>query len=384
MLFKRKKSTITTEEKESVAAENFYEEVNMEGLEPAYKADREYIDIESPSLYIDVIEMLHFFNELPSRWSQDLIERNERAIDYFRRFTSVYVGNAFEFYQTVVFFYYKHWHDKDYPFQSSQLEFVFEKVAKNMMESVDYAVQEENLAVTQIRDAHARSFYFHEDRCEMHATRFMRNMTVLIPQYDIQSQLMAEERQFVDIANDTYEDIRSFLYKYEHEEFVGYDSIYKLIGMNDELITMERYIPIIGLKYLPIHDESIVYVMAQMRVYRFQNILVQGLNHELSTQLSLVKTVKAVEQYLLSENSKYFSQTKEKYYANNQFITLFFDSYCFEYGITSDADSPKVRSCLQQLVKAYKRECAENPTTLIDLAMLIKKAYYEHQLMAGN
>lgn len=352
-------------------------------MQQAVKIDREYIEIQMESLSIDVIEMMHFFNELPSRLSPILLNKNEQAIDYFRNFTGVYVGNVFEFYQTVVLFYYKNWHNPNYPFQGTQLEFVFSKVAHNMLESLMTALQEEQYHVNSIIEMNPKAFYFHEDYVEMHSNRFLRTMITFIPQFENTEFYTPIEHEFVALGNEVYTDVRQMLYEFEHQEFSSFDQIYHLIEKNQEMSYTPDFVQVKAMFYYPIKDLETIRVLQYIRLYRLQQVIVKGLNYDLTVQVKNIKTVGMLQHYLFNENEQLYSQNKTIFQENQRFLNLFFDKYFFEHAIDEEKDSPRVRSCLNEMLQEVKLAQKESKFTG-ELEIMIRKAYYEHKLIVGN
>lgn len=354
-----------------------------EEMQKAVKIDREYIEIQKQSLPIDVIEMMHFFNEMPSRLSPILLNKNEQAIDYFRSFTGVYVGNVFEFYQTIVLFYYKNWHNPDYPFQGSQLEFVFSKVAQSMLENLMFSLQEEQQVVRDLIEMNPKAFYFHEDYVETHSNRFLRTMITFIPQFENTEFYTPVEHEFVVLANEIFMDVRQMLYEFEHQEFSSFDQIYHLIEKNQEMSYTPDLVQVKAMFYYPIKYVETVRILQYVRLYRLQQIVAKGLNYELSVQVKNVKTVGMLQQYLFLENEQLYSQNKVIYQENQRFLNLYFDKYFFEHAIDEEKDSPRVRSCLNDLIQEVKTAQMESDFKG-ELEIMIRKAYYEHKLLVGN
>lgn len=349
----------------------------------AVKIDREYIEIQLQSLSIDIIEMMHFFNEMPSRLSPVLLNKNEQAIDYFRNFTGVYVGNVFEFYQTIVLFYYKNWHNPNFPFQGSQLEFVFSKVAHNMMENLMHSLQDEQQIVRDIIEMNPKAFYFHEDYVESHSNRFLRSMITFIPELENTEFYSPVEHEFVALGNEIYMDVRQMLYDFEHQEFSSFDQIYHLIEKNQEMSYMPDLLQVKAMFYYPIKHIETIRVLQFVRLYRLQQILVKGLNYELSIQVKNVKTIGMLQHYLFEENEQFYSQNKLVYQENQRFLNLYFDKYFFEHAIDEEKDSPRVRSCLNDLIQEVKK-AQQEADFKGELEIMIRKAYYEHKLLVGN
>ncbi|MBQ0140785.1 MAG: hypothetical protein KBT36_16040 [Kurthia sp.] len=354
-----------------------------EEMKKAVRTDREYIDIQKESLSIDVIEMLHFFNELPSRLPSSLIKKNEGAIDYFRDFTGVYVGNVFEFYQTVVLFYYKNWHNPAFPFEGSQLEFAFSKVAQNLFVNLSMNLAEAHQKIVDMVVSNPKAFFLHEDYIDMLAHRFMKRTIALVPKLEFSPYYNPVESEFVTLGNEIYRDVLDALYDMEHQDFSEYDTIYQLLHQNDEFIDHPDHFNVRAMFYYPIQHVEIIRALQYVRLYRLQQALYQGLEYEASTQVDNLKTVKILETYLFSENERLYSQKKEVYQENKRFLTLFFDAYCFEHEIDDAKDSPKVRNCLKELLLKVKASIINEEFTG-ELEILVRKAYYEHKLLAGS
>lgn len=381
MFWKRK---IMTEDSSPEEVTQEIEKIDdVHELTKAVTTEREYIDIQKESLPIDVIEMLHFFNELPSMIPTSLLKKNEEAIDYFRTFTGTYVGTPFEFYQTIVLFYFKNWHNPDYPFEGSQLEFVFSKVAQNIDEQIVSGVEQSYEAIEQLVIENPKAFYFHEDQIEIHANRFMRRLITMIPQFEYSDYYTPVESEFVILGNEIYRDVLDLFYDLEHRDFSEFDRIYRLLEQNETLITTPDLMPVKALFYYPIKHVEIIRVLQYIRIQRLQEVILQALQYDLSTQIESIKTVRVLEQYLLNENERLYSQSKEIHLQNQRILSLFFASYYFEKGIDDAYDSPKVRSCLNELVER-KKAMSQDLEFENELEILIKRAYFEHQLLAGN
>lgn len=371
------------EEPEAIALELEEPFSLAEEMKEAVRTDRQYIDIQKEGLAIDVIEMLHFFNELPSRLPANLLKKNELAIDYFREFTGVYVGNAFEFYQTVVLFYYKNWHNPAYPFEGTQLEFAFSKVAQNLFVSLSINLTEAHQKIEEMIVMNHKAFYLHEDYIDMLANRFMKRTIALIPKLEYSAFYTPIENEFVTLGNEIYRDVLDTLYDMEHQEFSEYDTIYQLLHQNEEFINQPDHFNVRAMLYYPIQHIEIIRALQYVRLYRLQQSLYQGLEYELSTQVQNLKTVKILEAYLFAENERLYSQKKDVYQENSRFLTIFFDAYCFENKIDDAKDSPKVRSCLKDLLLKVKAAIINEGFTG-ELEILVRKAYYEHKLLAGS
>lgn len=376
--------------KKRVEEEAFIEEEAVElpfspaeEMRRAVKTDREYIDIQMESLSIDVIEMMHFFNELPSLLPPSLINKNEQAIDFFRDFTGVYVGSVFEFYQTVVLFYYKNWHNPDFPFEGSQLEFVFSKVAQNLSENLTLCLQQEHEALQEIVEVNPKAFYFHEDHVEIHSNRFMRAMITFIPQFEYTEFYNPIECEFVTLANEIYSDVRDQLYSMNQDEFSSYERIYELLEHNRAMLVTPDLLQVRAMYYYPIKHVEIIRALQNVRLYRMQQVLIQGLKYDLSVQIKNIKTVGMLYDYLLNENEQLYSQNKMVHLENKRFLNLFFEHYFFEHSINEIKDSPRVRSCLNDLIQQVKYAMI-NEGFIGELEIIIRKAYYEHKLLVGN
>lgn len=373
--------------------EEFVEEIEVSEIEEpmntgevmrrAVKADREYIDIQKEGLPIDVIEMMHFFNELPSRLPKTLLQKNEVAIDYFRDFTAVYVGNVFEFYQTMVLFYYKNWRNPQFPFEGTQLEFAFSKVAQNIFENLTVNVHDAQRLLDDLVDSNYKAFYFHEDNVELLASRFMKRTIAFIPQLEYSAYYSAIEHEFVTLGNEVYRDILDNLYELGNQDFGEYDTVYALLHQNDEFIHHPDYFKVRALFYYPIQHLEIIRVMQFIRLYRLQQVLYQGLEYDLTTHVENIKTVVILEAYMFSENDALYSQNKVVHSENKRFLTLFFDEYYFENKIDDAKDSPKVRHCINDMMTKVKKAVIEGKFDG-ELEILIRKAYYEHKLFAGS
>lgn len=371
------------EEPEAVALELEEPFLLAEEMKKAVKTDRQYIDIQKEGLAIDVIEMLHFFNELPSRLPATLLKKNELAIDYFRGFTGVYVGNAFEFYQTVVLFYYKNWHNPAYPFEGTQLEFTFSKVAQNLFTHLSLNVADAYQTIEEMVMTNPKAFYLHEDYIDMLANRFMKRTITMIPKLEYSAFYTPVENEFVTLGNEIYRDVLDTLYDMEHQEFSEYDTIYQLLHQNEAFIDHPDHFTVRAMLYYPIQHIEIIRALQYVRLYRLQQALYQGLEYELSSQVQNLKTVKILEAYLFAENERLYSQKKEVYQENRRFLTIFFDVYCFEHHIDDAKDSPKVRNCLKELLLKVKAAII-NEEFAGELEILVRKAYYEHKLLAGS
>ncbi|VEI07457.1 hypothetical protein [Kurthia zopfii] len=381
MFWKKKKITEESSPEEVIQEVDEIDEIHE--LTKAVATEREYIDIQKESLPIDVVEMCHFFNELPSMIPVSLLKKNEEAIDYFRTFTGTYVGTPFEFYQTVVLFYYKNWHNPEFPFEGSQLEFVFSKVAQNISEQIVAGVENSYQEIEQLVIENPKAFYFHEDQIEIHANRFMRRLITMIPQFEYSDYYTPIESEFVILGNEIYRDVLDLFYDLEHRDFSEFDRIYRLLEQNETLMSTPDLMPVKALFYYPIKHVEIIRVLQYIRIQRLQEVILQALQYDLSTQIESIKTVRVLEQYLLNENERLYSQSKEVHLQNQRVLSLFFASYYFEKGIDDAFDSPKVRNCLNELVER-KKVMAQDLEFVKELEILIKRAYYEHQLLAGN
>ena len=135
--------------------------------------------------------------------------------------------------------------------------------------------------------------------------------------------------------------------------------------------------------YYPIKHVEIIRVLQLIRFDYLQQLWLQVLHYELSTQIQSIKTVRMLEYYLGAANDAMYSQNESLYFTNQRFLNLFFDHYYFEKGMLEDEDSPKVRHCLKQLLE-HVNQAKANEEFTGELDILIKKAYYDHQLLAGD
>lgn len=388
-MFKRRKrsNTEVMEPVEEVEVEEHPLEIEVEApledMQRAIHVDREYIDIQKESLAVDVIEMLHFFNELPSTLPKALLQKNEEAIDYFRTLTGVYVGTPYDFYQTIVLFYYKNWHHTAYPFKGSQLEFAFSKVAHVILENLQQDVQQSYGQVFDIIEGNPKAFYLHEDQIERTANRFIRRMVTQVPELEVTAFYTPIEGEFVTLANEIYRDLREVIYTMEHQDFYDYDTMYRWFSYNDALFETPDLLEVRAFYYYPIKHVEIMRVLQLIRFDYLQQLWLQVLHYELSTQIQSIKTVRMLEYYLGAANDAMYSQNESLYFTNQRFLNLFFDHYYFEKGMLEDEDSPKVRHCLKQLLE-HVNQAKANEEFTGELDILIKKAYYDHQLLAGD
>jgi hypothetical protein len=360
-----------------------------EGSAIAIELDHRFIDIRIDRPYIDVIETIHFYNELLDGKPPALMMKNAQAIEFFTQFTKVPLGNAYDFFQTIVFFYYKHYEDESCPFKGSDLTFIFSRVAIDVYHHIQSDITDVHMAIADIEARNPRAFYFHEGDVELSGMRFIRETKALMPTLlpidqqkltTMNTFLLAQEMQ--EISQDIHGDIARFLDQYAYITYDQFDQIYQLLAHNNTIVDEETSIDIMGMKYIYIANVDIQRAMEAIRIYHLQRAIEEGLRNYVSLYEGATATVLGIIDFMNAENEMLYEDSEPTIFENNKrFLNLFFDDYCFEHHIEEGHDSPKVRQFLQALAAHYTQEKKKQDGGMMKCTTIIKNAFTKHQLM---
>ncbi|WP_010287795.1 hypothetical protein [Kurthia massiliensis] len=360
-----------------------------EGSTIAIELDHRFIDIRIDRPYIDVIETIHFYNELLDGKSGDVMVRNAKAIEFFAQFTKVPLGNAYDFFQTIVFFYYKHYEDESCPFKGSELTFIFSRVAIDVYHHIQSDIADVHMRIADIEARHPRAFYFHEGNVELDGIRFIRETKQLMPTLlaidqhqltTLNNLLLAQEMQ--EISQDIQGDVARFLDQYAYIAHDQFDQIYQLLAHNNTIVDEETAIDIMGMKYIYIANVDIQRAMEAIRTYHLQRAIEEGLRNYVSLYEGATPTVLGIIEFMNAENDMLYEDHEPTIHANNKrFLNLFFDDYCLKHHIEEGNDSPKVRQFLHALATQYTQEKKKQDGGMMKCTKIIKNAFTKHQLM---
>lgn len=360
-----------------------------EGSAIAIELDHRFIDIRMDRPYIDVIETIHFYNELLDGKSDDLMVRNAKAIEFFTQFTKIPLGNAYDFFQTIVFFYYKHYEDESCPFRGSELTFIFSRMAIDVYHHIQSDIADVHMRIVEIEARNPSAFYFHEGNVELEGIRFIRETKQLMPTLlaidqhqltTINNLLLAQEMQ--EISQDIQGDVARFLDQYAYIAYDQFDHIYQLLSHNNMIVDEETAIDIMGMKYIYIANADIQRAMEAIRTYHLQRAIEEGLRNYASLYEGATPTVLGIIEFMNAENDMLYEDHEPIIHANNKrFLNLFFDDYCLKHHIEEGNDSPKVRQFLHALASQYVQEKKKQDGSLMKCTKIIKNAFTKHQLM---
>jgi len=366
--------------------------LEQEGQAVAIELDHRYIDIRIQKPYIDVIETIHFYNELLDGKTREQMALNARAIEFFAQFTKVPLGNAYDFFQTLVFFYYKHYEDESCPFQGSDLTFIFSRVAIDIYNHIQEDITDVHMTLEEIEARHPRAFYFHEGDVELAGMRFVRETKLLMPTLlPVEKQqletfnnfLLAQEMQ--EISQDIQGDVARFLDAYALLSYEQFDQLYRLLLHNQSIVQEQQHIHIMGMKYIYIPNVDIERTLQAIRVYHLQRALEEGLRNYLSLYEGATATVLGIIDFMNDENERLYADADPTIFENNQrYLNLFFNDYCFEHQIEEGKDSPRVRQFLHALAKDYTRQKTKQHGGLMKCTAIIKNALSKHRLMGQD
>jgi len=363
--------------------------LEREGHAIAIELDHRYIDIRVDKPYIDVIETIHFYNELLDGKTKEQRALNARAIEFFAQFTKVPLGNAYDFFQTIVFFYYKHYQDESCPFEGSNLTFIFSRVAIDIYNHIQEDITDVHMTLEEIESRQPRAFYFHEGDAELSGMRFIRETKLLMPTLlPVEKQqlttfnnfLLAQEMQ--EISQDIQGDVARFLDAYALLSYEQFDQIYQLLMHNQSIVEEQQNIHIMGMKYIYIPNVDIERALQAIRVYHLQCTLEEGLRNYLSLYEGATATVLGIIDFINEENARLYGEKEPLIFANNQrYLNLFFNDYCFEHQIEEGKDSPRVRQFLHALAKDYTRQKSKQDGGMMKCTAIIKNALSKNRLM---
>lgn len=352
----------------------------------AVEVNHQFIEIEIDRPYIDLIETMHFYNELHEEQSENLRLANTKALDFFGQFTKVPLGNTFAFFQSVVLFYYKHLNDSQCPFKQSDLSLVFEEVSSHILPTIGLAMEHDFMSIEQTLEGNKRTYFFHEKEIGQNALRYIQEMIEMLPQYiSIERQqyptvelfLYAQELQ--QISEDIEGDVRRYLEQFAFKTNFTHRFVYDLLDANRYVVQHEIF-EIFALHYILVPDPKVIQVMQNVRIIALQKAISESLRSYVSLYEGDKATVLGMMQFIHQKNDALYEEAEPVIYtANQRFFNLFFDEYCFNHQITEEQDSSKVAHFLTALAATYKIEKAKQNGGMLKCSKIIKEAIELHK-----
>lgn len=352
----------------------------------AVEVNHQFIEIEIDRPYIDLIETMHFYNELHEEQAEAVRLANTKALDFFGQFTKVPLGNTFAFFQSIVLFYYKHFNDSQCPFNDSDLSLVFEEVSSQILPSIGMTMEQHFMSIEQTVEGNARTYFFHEKEIGQNALRYIQEMIEMLPEYitierqqytTVELFLYAQELQ--KISEDIEGDVRRYLEQFAFKTNFTHRFVYDLLDANRYVVQHEIF-EVFALHYILVPDPKVIQVMQNVRIIALQKAIIESLRSYVSLYEGDKATVLGMMQFMRERNAALYEESEPVIYtANQRFFNLFFDEYCFENQISEEQDSSKVAHFLKTLAAAYKIEKAKQNGGMLKCSKIIKEAVELHK-----